>query len=104
MAPDEYWWILVAEAYDPTLPQRDPLATRRLLDEHRHLELREVTGSPALQRLSGVKAVALLARTGDPGTARQTLAGFAELHGFAAVDVHCFDGWSVVLARRTGPG
>jgi hypothetical protein len=103
MAPDEYWWILVAEAYDPGLPHRDPLATDRLLDEKLHVDLREVTGPDALRRLSGVNAVALLARTGDPDTALRTLAGVEALRGFRTVSVNSYDGWSVVLARRSGP-
>lgn len=102
MAPDEYWWILVAEAYDQGLPHRDPLATDRLLDEKLHIDLREVTGADARRRLAGVNEVALLARTGDPEAARRTLDRVDALQGFRAVTVNGYDGWSVVLARRSG--
>ena len=53
MATREFWWVILASAYDPDLPGRSPVAGGPVLGPDRNLSLREVDGATAGRRLRG---------------------------------------------------
>ena len=53
MATREFWWVILAGAYDPDLPGRSPVAGGPVLGPDRNLSLREVDGATVGRRLRG---------------------------------------------------
>lgn len=103
LPPNEYWWVVVAQAYDPDLLRRNPLAVLPQIGPDRHLSLREVDTATARQRLAGRNEVAVLLRTSGDSMARRVVAALPELTGFGVAEVRSRDGWSVALMTRRPP-
>lgn len=95
------WWVIPADAYDPTLPARTLLAAGPALGADRHITLEDVDPGTAEQRLVGIRNIAVLVYTGDPYLARLTAARSPLLRGFGVTEVTSFDGWSVVALTRS---
>jgi mannosyltransferase len=104
MPSEQFWWIILAEAYDPSLLPRSPLAVGPAPGPDRHIVLHEVDAGMAAQRLTGLRRVAVLVRGDGPDTAGQARGAFPILSTYGVAEVSTFDGWSVVLLVRQPGG
>lgn len=98
MLHQQFWWVILAAAYDPALPRRSPLVVGPTLGPDRHIVLHEVDAATAAQRLAGLRAVTLLVHTGDREAAvRSAEAASTGLTQFDIASVSTYGEWSVVL-------
>jgi hypothetical protein len=104
MATREFWWVILAGAYDPDLPGRSPVAGGPVLGPDRNLSLREVDGSTVERRLRGQRTLAMLVRGDDPAAALQAPFGVPGLTDADITQIAAFDGWFVVLLARSDDG
>jgi hypothetical protein len=100
MPSEQFWWTLLAQAYDPGLPQRSPLAVGPAPGPDGHIVVHEVGADTAAERLAGRSRVAVLLRGDGPDVAARARGAFPVLAGYGVSEVSSFDEWSVVLLVR----
>lgn len=104
MPSEQFWWTLLAQAYDPGLPHRSPLAVGPAPGPDGHIVVHEVDAGTAAERLAGRPRVAVLLRGDGPDVATRAQGAFPVLSGYGVAEVSIFDEWSVVLLARQPDG